>query len=290
MLWWTLKLGDQEFNMTVREITQKIELTQALETVSFAYSEFAGQKLVTIRQQIEKNRSFVSELSNVFHIVKQAAEAKGQKTDLGKKGTVNLLITSNKRFYGGLERRLLDFFLAHSVLSYGKTYVIGDTGMKYLAGENFSLPYENLPMHGDVPSLEEISKIVNLLAPYLHINVYHVRMQSVLVQKPVVLEIGGIADIPKELDPREVYYIFEPELVEMLKFFDRKIVQILLAQAFYESELARTAARMVSMEQSKINAERDVKQLQKKLFQERGNIATFRMMDIIAGAQVKKQI
>lgn len=275
--------------MTIREIKQKIEVNKALEMISFAYSDIAGQRLVAIREEIEKNRNFVAGLSNLFHVVKTAAEAKGAKVDLGKKGNINLLITSNKRFYGGLERRLLDFFLAHSVLSYGTTIVIGDTGAKYLEGAKYSSPYETVVFERDVPNLKELSRIVDMVLPFEKINVYYARMQSILVQKPVVLEIGGISDIPADIDPRETYFIFEPELAEMLKFFDRKIVQVLVAQAFFESELARTAARMVSMEQSKINAEKAVDQLQNELYLEKGNMLTFRMLEILVGAKNKEE-
>lgn len=275
--------------MTIREIKQKIEVTTALKTISFAYSEFAGQRLVTIRSEIEKNRVFVGELSVLFHIIKTAADAAGAKANLGKKGNVNLLITSNRRFYGGLETRLLDFFLAHSVLAYGKTIVVGTTGEKYLASANFNAPVDPFILERDVPTLSELGKIVDLVLPFEKVNVYYARMQTVLVQKPVVLEVGGIADIPSDVDPRETYYIFEPELVEMLKFFDRKIVQVLIAQAFFESELARTAARMVSMEQSKINAEKAIRKLETRLFAERGNMLTFKMLDILAGTVHKQR-
>jgi len=269
--------------MTIREIKQRVKTTQALETISYAYSELAGQRLVAIRSEIESNRNFVVEISNLFHVVKSAAKAQGAKIDLKKTGSVNLLITSNSRFYGGLERRLLDFFLAHSVLSYGKTIVIGNTGAKYLESSSFSLPYETMTLKRDVPDFSELSRIVDMVLSFEKVNVYYAKMQSVLVQKPVVLEIGGISDIPADSDVRETYFIFEPELAEMLKFFDRKIVQVLITQAFFESELARTAARMVSMEQSKINAEKTIKTLERKLFVERGNLLTFKMLDVLAG-------
>lgn len=275
--------------MTIKELNQKIEVTTALETIAFAYSEFAGQRLIAIREEIESNRAFTASLSNLFHIVKTAAGASGAKADLGKKGNINLLITSNKRFYGGLETRLLDFFLAHSVISYGKTIVIGETGRKYLENANFTLPYETVIFERDLPAFSELNPLVNMVLSFERINIYYARMQSILVQKPVVLEVGGISDIPSDLDPREVYYIFEPELVEMLKFFDRKIVQVLLAQAFFESELARTAARMVSMQQSKTNAEKQNAKLKTLLNREKRNLQTFRMLETIAGTLHKNE-
>ncbi len=273
--------------MTIREIKQHIQVSSALESLSFAYSDIAGQRLIAIRSEIEKNRTFVGELSNLFHLVKSAAVLKGSKIDLGKKGTVNILITSNNRFYGGLERRLLDFFLAHSVLSYGKTIVVGTTGQKYLESSGFSAPYENVTLEKDVPNSLELGRIVDMVLPFEKVNVYYAKMQSVLVQKPVVLEVGGISDIPADINPKEVYFIFEPELAEIMKFFDRKIVQVLVAQAFFESELARTAARMVSMEQSKINSEKAIEKLENELFLERGNMLTFRMLEVLAGVRHK---
>lgn len=268
--------------MTERELKEKIEIIKALETVAFAYSELAGQRLGQIRFEIEKNRSFVAEISSLFHIVKTAAENQKASTDLGKRGTINLLITSNQRFYGGLEKRLLEFYAAYSVLTYAKTIVVGLTGERFLEAADLPINFESLHLKKDVPTTEEMEKIVNLVLPFEKINVYHTKMQSILVQKPVVLEVGGISDIPLETNQGETYFIFEPEIMEMLKFFDRKIVQVLIAQAFYESELARTAARMVSMEQSKLNAKKEINRLNNRLFLERGNMLTFRMLEIVS--------
>lgn len=268
--------------MTIRDIRQKIELTSALESLSIAYSDLAGQRLVKIRKDIELNRGFVSELSSLFHVIKNAAIKQGSSVSLGKKGNINLLITSNQRFYGGLEKRLLDFFIAYSVLTYAKTIVVGATGERYLENSDFAGSYLTLKFKKDIPTQTELGQILDMVQPFEKVNVYYTKMQSLLVQKPAVLEVGGIADVAIDTAGTEQYFIFEPELGDMLKFFDRKIVQVLIAQAFFESELARTAARMVSMEQSKINAGKMLTQLNNQLYIEKGNMLTFRMLDMIS--------
>ena len=53
-------------------------------------------------------------------------------------------------------------------------------------------------------------------------------------------------------------------LKKMLDFFDDQVVSLLLEQTFLESELARTASRLMSMDKAQINAE-DVLYKQKLL-------------------------
>src|SRR3990167_6851862 len=96
--------------------------------------------------------------------------------------------------------------------------------------------------------------------------VYYSKLATVLLQRPVVVELGGLVDIPIVADPRSNYYIFEPELTEMVNFFEGEITRVLLQQTFLESELARTAARLVSMEQVQGNVNSELRKIQSEIY------------------------
>lgn len=243
----------------------------------------AGTKLIQIRTMIEKNRKFVLELSTVFHITKLAAEK--QKISLLRKktGVANVVITSNHRFYGGLENRLINFFTAHALLSHGDNFIIGRTADSLLKSSQFDEKYKSFIFKQDVPTSDELDNLAADLLSYDKVLIYHTKMQSILVQRPVITEVGGLASITSEVDPRSAYYIFEPEIKGIVSFFDNQITKILLEQAFLEAELARTAARLVSMEQAQNNADAGIREQQKVLVRAQSNLANVRMLEVVLG-------
>ncbi len=268
--------------LTAKDIRDTISESQSLKLVASAYSDLAGSRLMAIRSSIERNRLFVTELAAVFHLVKEAADSQKITLPAKKLGAINLVITSNHHFYGGLETRLMEFFVAHSALSYGDTIVVGRTGSEYLKGANFSAPFDSLIFAQDMPTTEELGSIIQRLIPHQRVFVYHSKFQSVLLQRPIIAEVGGIADISiTQVPSAGLVSIFEPELGRMMEFFDRQVTGVLVEQAFLESELARTAARLVSMEDAQHNADTAVKQQHKLLTRVERSVANAKTLEMI---------
>lgn len=267
----------------IKEIKQDMDNLDALKLLAAAYSDVASGKLKRIRTKIEQNRAFVLELSTVFHIIKSAADKQKVTLDLPKAGVANLLLTSNHRFYGGLENRLLDFYLAHLSLSHGDNFVIGRTGELAVLKSQTGDKFEIIKFEKDLPSSEELNDLTKRLLRYQNLLIYHTRMQSVLVQRSVITEVGGLADLSTEIDPRLTYYIFEPEIKKMVEFFDAQVTKVLLEQAFLESELARTAARLVSMETAQTNSDLEMRQENKMLVRAEAAQADAKMQEIMLG-------
>lgn len=273
---------------SVKQIQGEIDTSEALKLLASAYSDVAGTRLLNIRKTIEKNRQFVSELSTVFHIIKIAAQNQNIKVVRSKKGTANVVLTSNHRFYGGLENRLMDFFSAHLSLSHGDNFVIGKTGGVAVDTLSMTDKVKKIVLLKDLPTNLELDSLTQELIKYEKVVVYHTRMQSVLVQRPVITEVGGLADISAEVDPKLSYYIFEPEIEKMVDFFDQQITKVLLEQSFLEAELARTAARLVSMESAQRNADSAISQENKLLVRAESNLANVRMLEVVMGVMGRK--
>ena len=53
---------------------------------------------------------------------------------------------------------------------------------------------------------------------------------------------------PKVTPKQEIHYIFEPELPKILSFFRTSIRSLLFARVILETELSRTATRLVVMD------------------------------------------
>jgi F-type H+-transporting ATPase subunit gamma len=244
--------------MNIREINELINLGQSLKQVSQAYGEIASVKLRKIRAQVVQNRQFFNEIADVYKIVK--IYAAHSNVNIAKpKQTVSVLLTSNQGFYGGIDDELSRYFIqvTHSLIT--DRVIIGKSAREYLSDLNYNKDFRSLELKQDLPTTEELITIMHHLGEYKQVLVFFPKLTSILVQKPTVADITQSNILQNRPSVSQVvldYVIFEPELTRIMLFFDNQIISLLLQQAFFEAELARTASRLLSMDQAQIRADK----------------------------------
>lgn len=275
---------------TITQINESLEEANSLKIIAQAYSEIAAMKLRKIRTGIERNRTFFQEVLQVYRAVKVISEKRGIIPPEKRKGSVCIILTSNKKFYGDLEQRLVQYFSTNSTKFPTDRIVVGKTAQELLKSYSFSHPYQNITFREDIPQPEEIGNLVNQLNNYQQILVYYSRMRSVLVQEPHVVDL--LQRPPESFleDPKHHFdYFFEPELEQILQFFNSQITTLLLEQTVLESELARTASRLISMDQAQGNAEDMLKGQKRLLSAAKKSMEHMRLLDTIAALVVQKK-
>lgn len=268
---------------TIKQVQQTLEESVSLKIVAQAYTEIAALKLQKIRSGIERNRSFFQEIITIFRTVKVAAERSKVHEAAKAKGTVSILLTSNERFYGDLETRLTRFFAENSQKFKTDRIVIGSTANEYLKAIHFPAAYQLFIPSGDLPPLEEMQALTQSLTDYQQILVYYSRMQSILMQEPTVVDL--LQRPPERLLTSKqgtFEFIFEPEIENILEFFNNQMTLILLEQTFLESELARTASRLISMDRAQGNADEFILRQKRLLSQARRSTENIRLLETIA--------
>jgi F-type H+-transporting ATPase subunit gamma len=267
---------------TTRQIHQTLEESYSLKLIAQAYSEIAAMKLQRIRSGIEKNRDFFEEISKVFRAVKVAAANRNMNIQQVKKGVVSILLTSNHRFYGNIEEELIRFYVVNTTKFKTDRIVVGKIALEFLQTMNYAHKYASFTFKNDLPNVEELKKLALSLSEYQQILVYYPRMQSVLIQEPHVVDL--LQQPPKHyLNSKEhtFDYIFEPEIDQIISFFDNQITTVLLEQTFLESELARTAARLISMDKAQMNADDFIKAQKKLLAQAKRSTENIRLLETV---------
>ncbi|MDD2823559.1 MAG: F0F1 ATP synthase subunit gamma [Candidatus Daviesbacteria bacterium] len=267
---------------TVKQIREQLDASESLKLVAQAYTEISALKLEKIRSGIEKNRDFFQEITEVYHVVN--TEASKLKLQLRpKKGTVSVLITSNQHFYGALEKELVKFFVLNTTKFATDRVVIGSTAKEFLQSFNYFHPYQQVILKTDIPTSEEMKSIVDKVSGYEQILIYYSRMHSILTQEPHVVDV--VQKPPTfflKSQASTISYIFEPELVEMLSFFEDQITMLLIEQTFLESELARAAARLTSMDQAQFAADDIILKIKQELARAKKSIENVNLLENIA--------
>ena len=147
-----------------------------------------------------------------------------------------------------------------------------------------------MTFNSDIPSMSEIQNLTNQVKDYAKVVVYYSQMKSVLIQIPVSKDITQsidplqYANQEKEVQKllSEFDYILEPDLGIMLQFFDAQIKGLLLEHTFLESELARTASRLISMDSAQNQAKDYLSDMKNELRIEKKNITNARIIETIS--------
>lgn len=255
--------------MTIKEIDETIEEGQSLKAIAQAYSEIANLKIKRIRAEVERNRMFLEEVSKVYGLVKAHAIKKNVAVVKPKK-RLCILVTSNYRFYGSINAPLINYFLGSTrQLPDVDKMIIGKGGIDFFRATKLLSNYQEVVLKSDMPEAAELANLAALSADYNQVLVFHAKFKSLIVQAATFSDITAVSIYLKALTEDygkkgkgTLQFIFEPELIKILAFFDNQVLTLLLEQVFLESELSRTAARFIAMDHAEIESIKFIKQYQ----------------------------
>lgn len=275
--------------MTIKEINNLIEEAKSLKAITQAFTQIASSKVKRIRSGVLRNRDFFKEVSNIFVMVNIIAKEKKIAPPQKNGKTLSIILTSNERFYGKITGELMEFFLVQVSKIRCDKLIIGRSGIEILKSISYAMDYTPLILTGDFPANEDFLTLSKYINPYSRILVFYPQFLSVLVQKPIIVDInqsegrvGMEIEVPKELVSQIKDYIIEPEIKTMVDFFDSQIKILLLEAAFLEAELARTASRLISMDNAQNEAEKYLKSQQNLLLNAQRSIQNARILEMIA--------
>jgi len=275
--------------MTVKEINGLIIEARSLKEITQVFTQIASSKLKRIRAGVERNRLFFEDLSLLFEVINSIA-LKMKITLPPKNGkTLTILLTSNERFYGKIASELIEFYIVQTSKIHSDRVVVGKSGIETLKSMNYVFKYEPLLFKSDFPTNRELLVLGETIKNYSKVLIFHPKFESVLVQVPVISDIThsqeqiGIKEKAAKIATEYVNYIVEPEIGIMAQFFDSQIKTLLLETTFLESELARTASRLISMDRAQNEAEKYLNEKRGLLLNAKRSIANARILEMVAG-------
>lgn len=247
--------------MTIKEIDSGLEEGYSLKYIAQAYSEIANLKIKRIRNEVERNRRFFDEISYVYGLVKVLADKKKVTIQKSKK-IISVLITSNYRFYGNINSALIDFFVASTEKFALDRLIIGKAAIDYFKAQppRHWQSYEEILLTADMPSPAELRDLVSILKDYDQVVIFFSKLKSLLTQQPETIDLSTTQQRIITSSQPDFRFIFEPELPQILAFFDSQIITLLLEEAFLEAEASRTASRFISMDQAETEANKFIKE------------------------------
>jgi len=274
--------------MTIREINASIEEGEALKDISAAYTEIASLKLKKLRMEVFRSRAFFKEILNIYALVRKMAKNNSiNQKKSSKKAAV--VLTSNNKFYGAMDRGVIDLFLNDIKLKKPEldVFVIGHVGIQTMKALKFS-NFTPIEFRRDLPDPAELVGLTTRVKNYSQVLVYYAEFETVVKQMPISVDITQMQSeaISEKLsqvkEKSQDSYIFEPEASKILAFFDSQIKQILIGETFLEIELARTGSRLILMDQAQQNADEYLDEQHVLLLKAKRSIENARILELVA--------
>lgn len=275
--------------MTTKQIKELIEQAQSLKQITQAFTQISSSKLKRIRVGVERNREFFRELTNIYGLINIIRKKRKLPLPVKNGKTLSIMLTSNERFYGHVTSDLIEFFLVQISKINADKIVIGRSGNDTLKSMGYALSYTPMILKTDFPDNEEFVKLSEIVSQYSKVLVFHSQFESVLVQKPVISDITqseqDVSDktsMSKELIEQYNNFIVEPEIKTIAEFFDNQIKVLILESTFLESELARTASRLITMDSAQNEAEKFLSTQELAFLNAQRSIQNARILETIA--------
>lgn len=271
--------------MNLKQIKANIESVESIKLITQALGDIATTEIKANRKAIEHNIKFFQAIDEVYQMVKRMALNNPEylKTERKKNGkTIAVLLTSNYHFNGTLDGDLTKLYLSQTANLICDRMVIGKSGIQLLEPLNSTQHYEKVLLQKDIPSYEELKDLAQKVFAYSKIYVFHIKFMTLLNQIPTVSDISA-TDVSRKPKEGVKYYLVEPEIGKMVTFFDSQILVLLFQAIFLETNIARTAARMISMNQAEENAQKVLNNEKKAALRAKKHITNIRILETFAG-------
>lgn len=253
-----------------KEIQNETDSLVSIKIMVETYQEIAAVRMERTRDAILNSRLFFEEMNQIFKEIKTSYHEKVKAlmrknkikdpkklTFIKRNGkTLFLFISANTGLYGNIVHETFDLFLSAVKSQAGDAAIIGRLGLKLYeaTGNNKKAVYFDFPDSSlDNPQLR---KIASFLLSYEEVIAFYEKFQNIVIQKPAVSGISGNALDDKKTSENIIKYFFEPSLENILVFFESEIFAFILEQTIKESQLAKFAARVISLDAATENIEK----------------------------------
>ena len=256
-----------------KELETEIQYLNTLKNIMETYEEIAASSMQKIRGSVLQRRDFVFEINSIFQHVKQSYKKQVERLMKLKKvkdpsrlnfinrngKTLYILVSANTGLYGEVIIRTYDTFVETYKKQKADVAIIGLLGLQRFKQD---FPKDHYT-YFDFPDIkigeENLKKTILFLIEYQEVIVFYEQFINVVTQEPIATNISGDA-LPWEQSGPEIKYFFEPNLEKVLGFFEKEIFAAIFEQTLFESQLAKFASRMVSLDSAAQNTRRKLKQ------------------------------
>lgn len=273
---------------TIAELQENLESMYTAQFVTTMLRDISANKLQEIRSEFEENSVFYGEMRDLDVLVQTYAQRNALKYSKKSDAPVEakeafVALTSNKRFFGTLNKDISDRLLDR--LSKDPNcagIVIGQTGRTYIEHTQYESRCSFVEFEDDTPTSDEVFSLIEKLKDFTKVYMFYPTFINTFRQEVGLIDITHQPTLT-ESDELTVDYIFEPDVDELLAFFETQVRLILFNRVLLETKLAQTGARLSKMQRAREEAGERVKQGRREIHKEEMVLQNMRLLETFAG-------
>ncbi len=232
------------------------------------YKEIAATRITRTRNSVLKSHTFLTEINEMFFQVKTSYRQEVARFTNQKKlkdpskisfikhngKTVAVYLSSNTGLYGDIVKRTFDLFSKEARGTGYDIAVMGRLGLRLVEESNFPPPYAYFDFPDQRMDDQKLREIASYLIKYEKVVVFYEQFQTLVNQVPVVSDISGNSlSAAQTTSAPALKYLFEPSLEKVLQFFEKEIFAQVFEQTIRDSQLAKFASRLVTLDAASEN-------------------------------------
>ena len=278
--------------LTKKNLESEIENLIGLNDMVKSYEEIAASRIRRTRDSVLRNRTFVEEIHDIYeqvifsykNQVENLMKSKKSKDPskfsfINKNGkTLYVFISANTGLYGNLIKRTFDLFLKTSKDDAYDIAIIGKLGLALWNESKLKQKYYYFDFPDQDVNEKNLDEILKFIINYQKTIVFYGQFQNFLKQNATFSDISGNALTEKIANKETVKFFFEPSLEKILEFFEKQIFASIFEQTIRESQLAKIASRLTSLDTASENIDKQLMTM------------TYQKNRIAHGSQNKKQL
>jgi len=269
---------------TVKEVDREIVDLETMQVLTRVYGEIASMRMKRTRDEVLQNREFVTGVNRIFQDImasyraevvrlireRSTKRAEGGLTLLAHNGrAVAVYLSANNRFYGPMIRQTFDMFIREVREGGAEATIVGRTGRGLFVGSEPNRPYTYFDYPDNGEDLAKLAELMAHIVQYERVHVYYGKFINAVVQKASVFDISSESPLSKlqgDGEIEKIKYVFEPNLESILKFFESEMFGSLLGQIISESQLSKSASRILAMNDAGVNVSDGLKKVKQERF------------------------
>jgi len=278
----------------IRQIKRRIKAAKNISQITRAMEMVAASKMKKSQKTALSAKPYgqkIQELTNFFLSKIKIKEEKYPvllKNEKGERILV-VLISTNKGLCGGLNTVL--FRAVNQWFSDIQNIDFVTFGLK---GRNFVLRSKRnlIADFSGGKFLENIGALTDLIVSgyakerkYRQVFLVYNNFVSVLKQEPTKDLLLPIGEIIFEEEVKEIDFLIEPNLEEVLNSLLPHYLEVLIRRAIIEAEASEYSARMMAMKAATDNAKGLIEDLTLQYNKERQQVITYEIADIITARE-----
>jgi ATP synthase F1 gamma subunit len=268
----------------INVLREELAQTETAQFVTTMLRDISVTKLHKYRAEYETNQKYYSELHSLMVLLQTYAHQKNIPIPEAQKPCVLIAVTANRRFYGALNSDVVAS-LRKNIRKNNmcECIVIGRAGKQIIELAPITeVPVTYVSFEKDEPTSEELSVLIKMLLPYTEVTIIHPTYVNAFTQEAKIMDITHVPSKDKNTEPILLEYIFEPDVIPMLEFFNTQIRSTLFNRVLLETQVALAGARLMKMQRARERSGEILEEQRMSLHKETSTIQSMRLLEAFA--------